>query len=203
MTLDHDAPVLKSSPMKTKAAICCLASTLLSGSLAAAEPAELAEAEAAIAAFAGTLKAELTTAMQAGGPLNAIEVCSERAPAIADSVSLEKGMNLSRVSLRNRNPENAPNEWQTTVLQEFEARLAAGQTPPELSWHQTEETNGTQEFRFMKAIPTGSLCLTCHGEAIAPLVAAKISELYPADKATGFREGDLRGAFVVTKALQP
>ena len=58
MTLNHDAPVLKGSPMKSKAAICCLAFGLLSGSLAAGEPAELAAAEAAIAAFAGTLKAE-------------------------------------------------------------------------------------------------------------------------------------------------
>jgi hypothetical protein len=203
MTLDHDAPGGKSTLMKTHTAISCLASVFLSGSLAAGEPAELAAAKGAIAAFAETLKAELTKAMQAGGPLNAIEVCSERAPAIAASVSLEKGMNLSRVSLRNRNPENVPTEWQTTVLQEFEARLAAGETAPDLSWHQTVDTNGNQEFRFMKAIPTGSLCLTCHGEAIAPPVAAKINELYPADKATGFREGDLRGAFVVTKALQP
>ena len=46
-------------------------------------------------------------------------------------------------------------------------------------------------------------CVTCHGETIAPSIAAKIDELYPADKATGFREGDLRGAFVVTKTLEP
>jgi hypothetical protein len=49
----------------------------------------------------------------------------------------------------------------------------------------------------MKAIPTGGLCLACHGETIDPAVAGKIAELYPEDKATGFREGDLRGAFVV------
>ncbi len=51
----------------------------------------------------------------------------------------------------------------------------------------------------MKAIPTGPLCLACHGETLAAPVAEKIGELYPADKATGFREGDIRGAFVVTK----
>ena len=53
----------------------------------------------------------------------------------------------------------------------------------------------------MKAIPTAPLCLQCHGEAIAPPVAEKITKLYPEDKATGFREGDIRGAFVVTKLL--
>jgi hypothetical protein len=54
----------------------------------------------------------------------------------------------------------------------------------------------------MKAIPTGAVCLACHGETIAPPIAAKINELYPQDQATGFREGDLRGAFVVTKTLE-
>jgi len=188
--------------MKTQPVICCLAFGLLSGSLAAGEPAELTAAKAAVATFAETLKAELVTAMQAGGPLTAIEVCSERAPAIAEAVSLEKGMDLSRVSLRNRNPENAANEWQTAVLQEFETRLAAGESPAGLSWHRTEETTGGPEFRFMKAIPTGAVCLACHGETIAPPIAAKINELYPQDQATGFREGDLRGAFVVTKTLE-
>ena len=48
---------------------------------------------------------------------------------------------------------------------------------------------------------TGGLCLQCHGEAIAPPVAEKISALYPDDKATGFREGDIRGAFVVIRKI--
>lgn len=188
--------------MKSTIAICCLAAALPLAHAAAAEPTDqAAEAQAAIAAFGGALKAELTSAMQAGGPLNAIEVCHSRAPAIAEAVSLDSGMQLSRVSLRNRNPDNAPNEWQAAVLQDFESRLAAGESAAALSWQEVTETDGRTEFRLMKAIPTASLCLACHGEAIAAPVAEKIAELYPADKATGFREGDLRGAFVVTKLL--
>ena len=57
------------------------------------------------------------------------------------------------------------------------------------------------EFRFMKAIPTGAVCLKCHGTDLSPAVTAKLTELYPDDKATGFKEGDLRGAFVVVKNL--
>jgi len=188
--------------MKSTIAICCLAAALPLGHAAAAEPADqTAAAQAAIAAFGGALKAELTAAMQAGGPLNAIEVCHSRAPGIAEAVSVDSGLQLSRVSLRNRNPDNAPNEWQTAVLQDFESRLAAGENPAELAWQEVAETDGRTEFRLMKAIPTASLCLACHGEAIAPPVAEKIAELYPADKATGFREGDIRGAFVVTRTL--
>ena len=49
----------------------------------------------------------------------------------------------------------------------------------------------------MKAIPTGGLCLQCHGEVLDPAVAGKIAELYPDDQATGFIDGDLRGVFWV------
>lgn len=190
--------------MKVTIAICCLTAALLSQRSAAAEPADHTEAaQAAIAAFGGALKAELTSAMQAGGPLNAIEVCHSRAPAIAQAVSLDSGMRLSRVSLRNRNPANAPNEWQAAVLQDFETRQAKGEQVDALAWQEITEIGGQQEFRLMKAIPTAPLCLACHGEAVAAPVADKIAELYPADQATGFREGDIRGAFVVTKKLTP
>jgi hypothetical protein len=33
-------------------------------------------------------------------------------------------------------------------------------------------------------------------------VKAKLAELYPKDRATGFKEGDIRGAFTLTKTLQ-
>jgi hypothetical protein len=177
------------------------AAALAPAAMAAGDADPQAEAKAAIAAFGTALKTELMAAMQSGGALNAIEVCSERAPAIAQSVSLEKGMHLSRVSLRNRNPGNAPNDWQAAVLRDFEARLEAGEAVESLSWKDVSDRGGQQEFRLMKAIPTAPLCLQCHGEAIAPPVAEKIAELYPEDKATGFREGDIRGAFVVTKLL--
>jgi cytochrome c553 len=177
--------------------LCAIASPAMSASAKDSQ----AEARAAIAAFGNELKAELMAAMQAGGPLNAIEVCATRAPAIAESVSIDSGMQLSRVSLRNRNPGNAPADWQASVLRDFEQRLAAGETAESLSWQEVADSSGRQEFRLMKAIPTAPLCLQCHGETIAPAVAKKIEELYPEDKATGFREGDIRGAFVVTKWL--
>ena len=187
--------------MRPAFAFCCLSVALLPGLMTAGEPPEQTEVKQAIAAFAETLKAELTSAMQAGGPINAIEVCNARAPAIAAAISLENGMSLARVSLRNRNPENAPNEWQAAVLREFEARLEAGEDVGALTWQDVAEADGQREFRFMKAIPTAPLCLGCHGDSVAPPVAEKIAELYPNDKATGFREGDIRGAFVVTKPL--
>jgi hypothetical protein len=43
--------------------------------------------------------------------------------------------------------------------------------------------------------------MVCHGELIATDVLQKIRAVYPLDQATGFKPGDLRGAFSVTKAL--
>lgn len=160
------------------------------------------QAKASVAAFASTLKNELSAAMQAGGPVQAIEVCNTKAPAIAREITLQQGMNVARVSQRNRNPGNAPNDWQAEVLADFQAQLAAGADPATLAWQDIAATDAGREFRFMKAIPTQPMCLACHGETLAPPVAARLAELYPDDKATGFREGDLRGAFVVTKSLQ-
>jgi hypothetical protein len=162
-------------------------------------------AKASVAAFASALKSELTAAMQAGGPVQAIEVCNTKAPAIADEVSVQQDVRIARVSLRNRNPANAPNDWQRAVLESFESQKAAGAEPATLMWHEFVDLGADpgqgREFRFMQAIPTQSLCLACHGETLAPPVAAKIAELYPDDQAIGFSEGDLRGAFVVTRSL--
>lgn len=166
------------------------------------EQAETDQAMAATAAFGKALKSELMAAMQSGGPVSAIAACNEQAPAIAQSVSQEKGLNISRVSLKNRNPENAPNEWQSRVLQSFEKRKNSGENPASLSWQEIVPSGDGMEFRFMKAIPTGGLCLQCHGQSITPPVAEKLAELYPQDKATGYQQGDLRGSFVVTKQIE-
>ncbi|QQZ27622.1 DUF3365 domain-containing protein [Thiothrix subterranea] len=155
-------------------------------------------AKGAVQALGGTLKGELEAAMKAGGPVEAMGICHTKAPEIAKAVSAEKGMEVSRVSLKNRNPVmGQANEWQTAVLNDFEAKKAAGADPATIAY--AEVVNN--EFRFMKAIPTAAVCLKCHGTELSPAVTAKLTELYPQDKATGYKEGDLRGAFVVVKNL--
>lgn len=161
--------------------------------------AEVARAKAAIKQFAGALQTELKTAMQAGGPVAAIAVCNTQAMPITAQVAAEHGMRLSRVSLKNRNPANAPNEWQAAVLENFDRQKAAGKDITKLAWSETVNTDDGREFRFMKAIPTGEVCLKCHGTELAPGVAQALAGLYPEDRATGYSQGDIRGAFVVTK----
>ncbi len=167
------------------------------------EDALIQEARSVIKAYGGTLKGELQKAMKKGGPVNALEVCHTRAPEIATAISAEKGMQIARVSLKNRNAVmGTANDWQTTVLQHFEERKAAGESPEQIAYAEVLSHNGQLEFRYMKAIATGKVCLKCHGTNIAPEVMSRLNELYPDDKAVGFSKGDLRGAFVVVKSIK-
>ena len=59
------------------------------------------------------------------------------------------------------------------------------------------EEGGQRTFRYMKAIPTASMCLKCHGAELAPEVSGALAELYPDDEAVGYSSGELRGAFSV------
>ena len=144
------------------------------------------------------LKGELTAAIGQSGPTGAIDVCRTRAPEIASKLSRESGATVSRTALRVRNPANAPDELQRAVLEQFAADLASGRVEQPLEAAVEINRGGAIERRYMRAIPTDALCLTCHGAHLAPDVAAAIAKAYPDDQATGFETGQLRGAFSVT-----
>lgn len=149
--------------------------------------------------FADSLKAELVAAMQAGGPTNALGVCNIEAMPITAQLSTEKNAQISRVSLKNRNPQNVPNQSQRLVLEEFNARAANGESIEKMAAVDIRDNHGKKQVTFMKAVPTGGACLACHGQQLSPDIKAKLSELYPEDKATGYTLGQVRGAIVVIK----
>jgi hypothetical protein len=156
-------------------------------------------ARAAAGDFGMTLLGALQKAIAAGGPVSAIGVCNLAAPEIAASKSAERHMTIARTSLRLRQPKNAPDDWELRQLQNFEQRKAAGENPAAIEIGDYVEVGGEKRFRYMKAIPTGEVCLSCHGGTLTQEVRAKLKELYPADAATGFKLGDLRGAFTITQ----
>ena len=163
---------------------------------------EVASAKKTTKAFGGALKAELKKAKKAGGLLKAIDVCNTEAMPITERVAIEQGAKLSRVSLKNRNADNAPNDWQKVVLEDFDARFAKGESVKKMAFARIVENDGKKQFRFMKALPTGGNCLECHGSEMDADVSAKLAELYPNDKATGYQKGQVRGAIVIVKDLK-
>ena len=83
------------------------------------------------------------------------------------------------------------------TLEAFMAALAKGEAPkPQVI------TNADGIRDFLAPIVLGNpLCLQCHGtpgKDIAPETLAAIQKLYPDDKATGFKLGDLRGLWRIT-----
>lgn len=160
-----------------------------------------AASRAAVKEFAASLQGELGAAIKAGGPVSAIEVCSTKAPAIAADISKKQGWKVARTSLKLRNPKNAPDAWEAKVLKEFEARKAKGENPAQMEY--SEIIKDKKEFRYMKAIaiPADAPCLTCHGDKIDAAVGAKLKTLYPQDQATGYKTGDIRGAFTITQPM--
>ncbi|MCK5263483.1 MAG: DUF3365 domain-containing protein, partial [Gammaproteobacteria bacterium] len=117
------------------------------------------KSKGAVKEFMGQLKGELKAGMKAGGPVNAISVCKDKAPVIAKSLSNKYGWNIARTSLKTRNTSNAPDAWETKVLNEFEARKAKGEAVKPMAYFEAVDNNGKKSFRFMKAIPTGEVCL--------------------------------------------
>jgi hypothetical protein len=161
----------------------------------------VAESRSAVKAFGPQLKQELQSAMKAGGPVNAIAVCNVKAPMIGESVSKETGLRIARTSLKYRNADNRPDPWEQSVLERFDAGRAAGEDPAKMEFYEVVQTDAGERFRYMKAIPTAEVCLTCHGAELAPEVAAELDALYPDDKARGFSVGDIRGAFTISRDL--
>lgn len=160
-----------------------------------------AVARPAVKEFAGIMKEAMSKAMKEGGPVTAIEVCSKQAPHIAHEQSTKSGFNIARTSLKARNPSHEPDAWEKKVLRSFEERKAKGEEVEKMEHAEVVTENGKRVFRYMKPIPTGEVCLKCHGAEIDPAVKTKLDGLYPTDKARGYKLGDIRGAFSLKQPM--
>jgi cytochrome c553 len=192
------------SMTKRALAITTLSTALFfSGALQADQTlqANIDEGKGIIKAYVGDLKGELVKGMKKNGPVDTLSTCKLVAPNLTEAHSQMSGWEVSRTSLKLRNQDNAPDTWEEAVLNEFESRKAAGEDPMKLMKAEMVVEDGRKVFRMMKAIPTAEACTKCHGGSIAESVSAKLDELYPSDKARGYKVGDLRGAFTLKKPM--
>ena len=177
-----------------------LSSVLIGSSHAENVAALKAEGKGIIKGFGKELKGTLMSAVKAGGPVNGVKACNSKASGIASKAS-KNGWEIARTSLKLRNKDNAPDDWELKVLKQFEARKAKGEHPKDIAFAEVVKDNGVRTFRMMKAIPTGKLCVTCHGSKIKPAIVKTLDMHYPNDMARGFKVGDIRGAFTLKKKL--
>jgi hypothetical protein len=137
------------------------------------------------------LKADLKQALMGGmkeGPVSAITVCKDKAPAITNALSVD-GVDIGRSSHRLRNPANVAPDWADNILQAY-LQEDSDRTP-------TVVQLPDDRLGYVEPIMLQAMCLACHGEVLSPEVAARIEEAYPDDQATGFAVGDLRGVYWV------
>lgn len=156
-----------------------------------ATPVDYAPLERAADAFSPRLRAELQGAMQRGGPVAGVDVCATRAQAIRAEVAREHGVRIGRSSLRLRTEADAAPDWVAAWLRAQGERPAAG-----LTGLRTAEGG---RVRLLRPIAVEGPCVACHGapEAQPEALRAALAARYPADRATGYAVGDLRGALWV------
>jgi len=165
----------------------------------AQEVAWMGEARKVATSVPPKLVVVLTDEIARSGPEGAILVCRDKAPQLAKAASEESGWTVRRVSLKNRNPKAVPDAWERAVLEDFDRRAAAGESPATLEKAELVQDDGRSVRRYMRALPTQQLCLQCHGSAeqLKPAVLERLRTLYPDDKATGYAVGQIRGAMTI------
>jgi hypothetical protein len=158
------------------------------------EAAKLAR-EAAQDAFT-QLSGELAKAMENGGPVAAIPICSEKAQPLVAEVASRRQLGLRRLSDRPRNPQQQAGGKDLAAIESFRTAIE-NKTAPEPAVE--EVPDGTTVVR-LPIIISQPLCLQCHGkdEDIAAETRTVLKDLYPDDQATGYRLNDLRGIWQLT-----
>lgn len=145
--------------------------------------------------FQGALMSQLQAAIADRGVAGAVGACTTMAPAVAAELSTQSGATVRRTAIRTRNPLAKPDGYEAWALAVLDQQPMSGGKPREISGWVPEQ--GGAAFRYLRAIPMGGVCLACHGSDIAPDVKAAIAAAYPQDEATGFKPGQLRGAFSI------
>ena len=151
----------------------------------------------ASAALLKNLGGNLQKHMQSGGPMEALDFCSNNALVLTEAVDQQLGSDVSvkRISLGYRNPVNAPKGHEKAILESLQTLQDNGVVLPDA----VVEVAGEGVYKYYKPLLINKpVCLKCHGDVSAaePLGKA-IQTRYPDDKATGYKMNDLRGAIVV------
>ncbi len=144
-----------------------------------------------------TLLANVSEAMRKGGPTYAVDFCHENAATIIDSITNQTKASIQRISFNNRNPKNVPTAASDSAILNFYALQQKLGTIG-----RDTLITGIHQTLYYKPILLGMpACLKCHGlpgNEIDANTLALLLKKYPEDKATGYKLGDLRGAWKVS-----
>ena len=154
------------------------------------------EGDLIVISLQSALLAELHRKVAAVGPAMALASCHIAGTSLALQLS-RKGIAAGRTSARLRDPANAPRPWAAPIVARYANQPAA-------------KVDGFvvdlgSRVGVLRPVREQAICLSCHGpvESLRPDVRARLADRYPADRATGFREGDIHGWFWVELPRHP
>jgi hypothetical protein len=140
----------------------------------------------------GTVKKK----MQEGGVAKAVPFCQENADDFTKEMADKYKVAIKRTSQKLRNENNLPDSLELIQLKRFQKLINSGeQLKPVV------EKDQEGKIHFYGPIKVQKKCLACHGvvgETMEQKSDSIIKSLYPKDKATGFKEGDLRGMWSIS-----
>lgn len=171
----------------------------------AAESRRLAEETRKVANdLVAQIRGALTKELEYSGPMRAVIVCKYTVPELSSALSRKTGWRVTRVSLRPRNPAlGTPDAWEQRVLLDFDKRVERGEKPDAMDFGEVVSEPAGRYYRYMKALPMGPVCMSCHGAeaGLTSSVKSLLEAEYPHDRATGFALGQVRGAVTVKRPL--
>ena len=168
---------------------CIFISLLLNISFANAQDFET-EARALVADLKSSLMKNLSEKIAKDGPADAIPFCHENVKPIAKGAAKDRitKFEFGRTSHKLRNESNRPQPWAESYLKEFQG-TSKGDIKKTFIIHQLDNSKKV----YLEPLYVETKCLLCHGENVEKIVKGKLDEIYPQDKATGFKLGEFRG----------
>lgn len=148
------------------------------------------EAKALATDLKMSLMKNLSEKIAKDGPVEAVPFCHANVKPIAKGAAKDRisKFEFGRTSHKVRNAGNVPQPWAAEYLKEFEGKKKG-------DIKKTSMINRLEDGKrvYMEPLYVEAKCLLCHGENISKNVTDKIQELYPQDKATGFKLNEFRG----------
>jgi hypothetical protein len=149
------------------------------------------EGDLIVISLQDTLLRELSRTLEAGGPPLAVRSCHVDVVGVIQRLGRSGDITAGRTSDRVRNPANAPKPWAASLV-----AANAGRQVKDVDGYVVDLGD---RVGLLRPIAHRPLCASCHGrpETFAPEVQRALKERYPADRAVGFAEGEVRGWFWV------
>jgi len=144
-----------------------------------------------------TLGKNMKKHIKNGGPMEALDFCSNQAYDITEQVNkqLPNGVRVKRISSKFRSPANKPTANELAILESFEKMQTLNVILPK---YLVERVDSHTYKYYKPLVIKKKVCLKCHGNIKDIELKKAIAERYPIDSATGYKMNDLRGAVVVT-----